>query len=64
MSSRDRWFREFERLDSEYDDKTEDELADMATEAIIDRMASEIDEARDRAKYGPWPRSKAEGEGG
>jgi len=47
------WFAEYERLWNEYDDKTEDELADMATEAMIDRVASQIDAARDRAKYEP-----------
>ena len=49
---KDQWFAEYERLWNEHPDKTEDELADMATEAVIDRVAAEIDEARDRAKYG------------
>ena len=55
--SKDVWFAEFERLDAEMEageipQMTEDELADAAHAAMVDRMADAVDAAKDRRKYG------------
>lgn len=46
------WFAQYERLEAEYPDATEDELCDMVEEALIDSMSSAVDAAHDAAKYG------------
>jgi len=49
------WFSEFEkqwdRREAGEIEATDDELADMATEAMIDRYAGMVDEAHEWAKY-------------
>lgn len=49
---KEEWFAHFERLEAEYPDATEDELFDMAEEALIDGMASAADAAHDARKHG------------
>ncbi len=46
------WFAHYERLSAEYPDATEDELCDMAEEAMMDGMASAADAAHDARKHG------------
>ena len=46
------WFAHYERLEAEYPDATDDELCDMAEEALIDGMSSAVDAAHDAAKHG------------
>ena len=53
--SKDAWFREFERLDAEMANgeipqMTEDELADAAHEAMVDRFADAVDMAWDERR--------------
>lgn len=50
---KEQWFREFERLEAEHPEKTDEELADMARDATADRLADEVDKAMDEVKYGP-----------
>jgi len=51
MSS-DAWFAQYERLEAENPTATEDELCDMAEEALIDNMSSAADAAHDARKHG------------
>ena len=46
------WFAHYERLEAEYPNATDDELCDMAEEALIDGLADAADFAHDEAKYG------------
>ena len=51
--SKEAWFQEFERLDAEMEageipQLSEDELADAAHEAMVDRFADEADAAWDQ----------------
>ena len=53
--SKDAWFAEFERLDAEMANgeipqMSEDELADAAHEAMVDRFADAVDMAWDQRK--------------
>lgn len=49
--SKEAWFREFERIEAERPEITDDEvLSDMASEALRDKMADEADHALDRYK--------------
>jgi len=48
--SKDSWFREFERLEAEHPEKTEDELSDMAHDQMADKMAQRVDRAKDERK--------------
>ena len=53
--SKEVWFEEYERLDAEMANgeipqMTEDELADAAHEAMVDRFADEADMAKDMRK--------------
>ena len=55
--SKEEWFTEYERLEAEMANgeipqMTDDELADAAHRALVDRMAAEVDAAKDRRKYG------------
>lgn len=45
------WFAHYERLEVENPTATDDELCDMADEALIDQLSSEADLAYDEAKY-------------
>ena len=45
--SGDAWFAQYERLQSENPTATEDELCDMAEEALIDNMSSAADAISD-----------------
>ena len=49
--SKEAWFREFERLEAEHPDMADDELSDMAHEALVDRIAAKADQLVDEAKY-------------
>ena len=49
--SKEAWFREFERLEAEHPERSDDELSDMAWDAAVDRMACQADQLRDEAKY-------------
>ena len=57
--SKEAWFREYERLEAEMEageipQMTEDELADAAHVAMVDRFADEADMAKDmRKESGP-----------
>ena len=53
--SKEAWFQEFERLDAEMENgeipqMTEDELADAAHEAMVERFADAVDMAKDMRK--------------
>lgn len=55
--SKEAWFREYERLYNEREDsdeprETDDELAQRAHEALVDRQADLIDHYRDMRKEG------------
>jgi hypothetical protein len=50
--SKEEWFREFERLEAEHPNKSDDELSDMAHEAWVDKMATTADRLLDEAKHG------------
>lgn len=54
--SKDAWFREFERLEAEREDGeidgTDEQLAEIAHERMVDRIADAADRAKDRRKYG------------
>lgn len=41
--SKDEWFAEYERIEAERPDLTDAELADLAHEALVDRMADRAD---------------------
>lgn len=55
-SYKDVWFDEYEKQYYEREDRgsreTDAELADRAHEAAVDRIADQIDQAKDRRKYG------------
>ena len=48
--SKEEWFQEFERLEAEHPDKSDEELSDMAEEALVDRMAYQADTLLDEMK--------------
>jgi len=48
--SKDEWFAEYERLEAERPDLTDEELADLAHEALIDRWADRADMLLDAEK--------------
>jgi len=50
--SKEAWFNHYERLEAEFPTATDDELCEMAEEALIDSMASAADAALDAAKHG------------
>ena len=54
MSS-DAWFRQFERLDAEHPNLSEDELSEMAEQAVRDEYADRVDAAMDEASEGDTP---------
>ena len=53
--SKEAWFVQFERLEAERDageiDATDEQLSDMAHDAMVDRMAEQADRLSDEAKY-------------
>ena len=49
--SKDAWFAEFERLEAEHPELSDDKLSDLATKALADSMADAADQALDEAKY-------------
>jgi len=50
--SKEEWFREFERLEAEHPEKSDEELSQMAHDAQVDMMAAKADQLLDEAKYG------------
>jgi hypothetical protein len=50
--SKDAWFREFERLEAEHPEKSDDELGDMAHDALVDKLADRADRLHDEAREG------------
>jgi len=50
--SKEVWFAHYERLEVEHPTATDEELCDMAEEALIDSMASAADAAHDARKHG------------
>jgi hypothetical protein len=54
--NKDQWFDEYERLCAEREageiDGSDEDLADQASDAVADRIATRIDQARDRVKEG------------
>ena len=48
--SKESWFRKFERLEALHPDLSDDELSDMAHEAMVDEMALRADMLADEAK--------------
>lgn len=46
------WFAHYERLEAEHPTATNDELCDMADEALTDQLSSEADSAYDARKHG------------
>ena len=50
--SKEDWFRHYERIEAERPELSEDTLADLAHEALMDEMADAADAAKDREKYG------------
>ena len=51
--SKEAWFKEFERLQAEHPEKSDEDLSDMAHEAVVDRMAARADFLLDEMKYHP-----------
>ncbi len=49
--SKEEWFREFERLEAEYPEKSDEELSNMANMQMVDRQAARADQLLDEAKY-------------
>ena len=53
---KDQWFDEYERLYNEREDGersgTDQQLAELAHERAVDKIADEIDRAKDRRKEG------------
>lgn len=47
---KEEWFAHYERLEAEHPTATDEELCDMAEEALIDNMSSAADAAYD-ARY-------------
>lgn len=45
------WFAEYERILNENEDVDHELAARMADESATDRIAAQIDQARERAKY-------------
>ena len=45
----DAWFAHFERLDAEHPEMDEDELSEMAEQAVRDEYADRVDAAMDAA---------------
>ena len=54
MSS-DQWFRHFENLTAEHPELSEDELSEMAEQAVRDDLADRVDAAMDAASEGDTP---------
>jgi len=48
--SKEAWFRQFERLEAEHPEKDDDELGDMAHEAMVEGFAQQVDQAMDEKK--------------
>ena len=48
----DAWFAQFERLDAEYPGLSDDELSEMAEQAVRDDYADRVDAARDELSEG------------
>ncbi len=53
---KDTWFDEYERLYNEREDGevegTDEQLANMAHDRVVDKIADAADRAKDRRKYG------------
>ena len=52
MSS-DLWFAHFERLEAEHPDMDDDQLSEMAEQAVRDELADRVDAAMDAASEAP-----------
>jgi len=50
IMSKQAWFHEYERLEAENPTATDEELCEMADEALIDNMSSAADAASDEAR--------------
>ena len=51
----DAWFAHFERLDAEHPELSEDELSELAEQAVRDEYADRVDAAMDAASEGDTP---------
>ena len=49
------WFRHFERLDAEHPELSEDQLSELAEQAVRDDLADRVDAAKDAASEGDTP---------
>ena len=47
------WFAHFERLDAEHPELSEDELSELAEQAVRDDLADRVDAAMDAASEAP-----------
>ena len=54
MSS-DLWFAHFERLDAEHPELSDDQLSELAEQAVRDDLADRVDAAMDAASEGDTP---------
>ena len=48
--SKEEWFRQFERLEAEHPEKSDEELSNMAQEALVDQISAKADQLVDEAK--------------
>ena len=51
--SKEAWFQEYERLEAEHPEKSDEELSNMAHDQMVDRQVAKADSLRDEAKYHP-----------
>ena len=51
----DLWFAQFERLDAEHPELSEDQLSELAEQAVRDEYADRVDAAMDAASEGDTP---------
>lgn len=50
--SKEEWFREFEHLEAEHPEKSDEELADLVHEKMVDRFTTKADMLLDAEKEG------------
>ena len=51
----DLWFAHFERLDAEHPEMDDDQLSELAEQAVRDDLADRVDAAMDAASEGDTP---------